>query len=119
MITTRIISTGACVPEQVITNDDLSKIVDTSDEWITQRTGIKRRHISAGENTSHFAINTARQVLERAEVSAENVDLIIVASVTADYGTCLYGSKGDRCSKCGGIRCKCSVQRIYVCIKHS
>ena len=51
MITTRIISTGACVPEQVITNDDLSKIVDTSDEWITQRTGIKRRHISAGENT--------------------------------------------------------------------
>ena len=42
MITTRIISTGACVPEQVITNDDLSKIVDTSDEWITQRTGIKR-----------------------------------------------------------------------------
>ena len=47
MITTRIISTGACVPEQVITNDDLSKIVDTSDEWITQRTGIKRRHISA------------------------------------------------------------------------
>ena len=87
MITTRIISTGACVPEQVITNDDLSKIVDTSDEWITQRTGIKRRHISAGENTSHFAINTARQVLERAEVSAEDVDLIIVASVTADYGT--------------------------------
>ena len=55
MITTRIISTGACVPEQVITNDDLSKIVDTSDEWITQRTGIKRRHISAGENTSYFA----------------------------------------------------------------
>ena len=87
MITTRIISTGACVPEQVITNDDLSKIVDTSDEWITQRTGIKRRHISAGENTSYFAINTARQVLDRAEVSAEDVDLIIVASVTADYGT--------------------------------
>ena len=75
MITTRIISTGACVPEQVITNDDLSKIVDTSDEWITQRTGIKRRHISAGENTSYFAINTARQVLDRAEVSAEDVDL--------------------------------------------
>ena len=119
MITTRIISTGACVPEQVITNDDLSKIVDTSDEWITQRTGIKRRHISAGENTSYFAINTARQVLDRAEVSAEDVDLIIVASVTADYVPCLYGSKGDRCSKCGGIRCKCSVQRIYVCIKHS
>lgn len=87
MITTRIISTGADVPEQIITNDDLSKIVDTSDEWITQRTGIKKRHISRGENTSYFAINTARQVLERAEVAAEDVDLIIVASVTADYGT--------------------------------
>ena len=87
MIKTRIISTGASVPEQFITNDDLSKIVDTSDEWITQRTGIKKRHISGGENTSHFAINTARQVLERAEVAAEDVDLIIVASVTADYGT--------------------------------
>lgn len=87
MIKTRIISTGASVPEQVITNDDLSKIVDTSDEWITQRTGIKKRHISGGENTSHFAINTARQVLEMAEVAAEDVDLIIVASVTADYGT--------------------------------
>ena len=87
MITTRIISTGASAPEQVITNDDLSKIVDTSDEWITQRTGIKKRHISSGENTSHFAINTARQVLERAEVAAEDIDLIIVASVTADYGT--------------------------------
>ena len=71
--------TGASVPEQVITNDDLSKLVDTSDEWITQRTGIKKRHISGGENTSHFAINTARQVLERAEVAAEDVDLIIVA----------------------------------------
>ena len=87
MIKTRIISTGASVPEQVITNGDLSKIVDTSDEWITQRTGIKKRHISGGENTSHFAINTARQVLERAEVAAEDVDLIIVASVTADHGT--------------------------------
>lgn len=87
MITTRIISTGADVPEQIITNDDLSKIVDTNDEWITQRTGIKRRHISSGQNTSYFAANTAKQVLERAEVSAEDVDLIIVASVTADYGT--------------------------------
>lgn len=87
MITTRIIATGACVPEQVITNDDLAKIVDTSDEWITQRTGIKERRISAGENTSVFAIGTAKQLLERAEVAADSIELIIVASVTADYGT--------------------------------
>lgn len=87
MSTTRIVATGACVPEQVITNDDLSKIVDTSDEWITQRTGIRKRHISAGENTSHLAIGTAEMLLKRADVKAEDVDLIICASVTADYGT--------------------------------
>ena len=87
MITTRIIATGACVPEQIITNDDLAKIVDTSDEWITQRTGIKERRISSGENTSDLAIGTARQLLEKAEVSAESIDLIIAASVTPDYTT--------------------------------
>lgn len=87
MITTRIISTGASVPGQIITNNDLARIVDTSDEWISQRTGIKQRRISAGENTSELAIRTARMVLERADVSSQEVDLIIVASVTPDYGT--------------------------------
>lgn len=87
MVRTRVIATAASVPEQVITNDDLAKIVDTSDEWITQRTGIKERHISAGENTSVFVIDVAKQLLERATVSPEDIDLIIVASVTPDYGT--------------------------------
>lgn len=86
-MTTRIIATGAYAPGQVITNNDPAKIVDTSDEWITQRTGIKERHISSGDNTSVLAINTAKQLLERAGVEAESVDLIIVASVTPDYGT--------------------------------
>lgn len=84
---TKIVSTGACVPDQIITNDDLAKIVDTSDEWITQRTGIRERRISSGENTSALAVGTARMVLERAQVKPEDVDLIIVASVTPDYGT--------------------------------
>lgn len=87
MITTRIIATGAKAPEQIVTNDDLAKVVDTSDEWIVQRTGIKQRHISNGENTSDLAIATAKQVLERAGKEAKDVDLIIVASVTPDYGT--------------------------------
>lgn len=87
MIRTRIIATGSCVPEQVISNDDLAKIVDTSDEWISQRTGIRERRISSGENTSELAIGTARMLLERAKVEAKDIDLIIVASVTADYGT--------------------------------
>ncbi|MBR1740486.1 MAG: ketoacyl-ACP synthase III [Lachnospiraceae bacterium] len=83
----KVIATAAAYPEQVVTNDDLAKIVDTSDEWISQRTGIKERRISSGENTSVFVIETARKLLERAEVSAEEIDLIIVASVTPDYGT--------------------------------
>lgn len=87
IMTTRIIATGAYAPLQVITNDDMAKVVDTSDEWITQRTGIKERHISSGENTSVLAVNTARQLLERAGKKAEDIDLIIVATVTADYGT--------------------------------
>lgn len=84
---TKIIATGACVPEQVVTNDDLAKIVDTSDEWISKRTGIRERRISEGENTSALAIGTARMLLERAKVAPEDVDLIIVASITQDYGT--------------------------------
>ena len=87
MVTTRIISTGACVPEQVVSNDDLSKIVETNDEWITQRTGIKNRHISEGQNTSYFAVGVAKQVIEKAGISPESVELIIVASVTPDYNT--------------------------------
>ncbi|HBA97805.1 MAG TPA: 3-oxoacyl-ACP synthase [Lachnospiraceae bacterium] len=86
-MTTRIIATGAYAPEQVITNDDLAKVVDTSDEWITKRTGIRERHISSGENTSGLAVKTARQILERAGIKAGTLDLIIVASVTADYST--------------------------------
>lgn len=86
-MTTRIIATGAYAPGQVITNDDIAKMVDTSDEWITQRTGIKERRISSGENTSGLAVGTARQLLERAGKKAEEIDLIIVATVTPDYGT--------------------------------
>ncbi len=87
MIRTRVIATAAKAPEQVITNEDLSKIVDTSDEWISQRTGIKERHISAGENTSALVIDVAKQLLEKTEVPGESIDLIVVASVTPDYGT--------------------------------
>lgn len=87
MIRTRVIATAASVPEQVITNDDLAKIVDTSDEWITQRTGIKERRISSGENTSALVIDVAEKLLEKVEVAPESIDLIIVASVTPDYGT--------------------------------
>lgn len=87
MVRTRVITTASHVPGQIVTNDDLSKIVDTSDEWITQRTGIKERRISSGENTSDMAVKVAKQLLEKAEIEPESIDLIIVASVTPDYGT--------------------------------
>jgi 3-oxoacyl-[acyl-carrier-protein] synthase-3 len=87
MIRSKIVATGAGIPEQVITNDDLTKIVDTSDEWISQRTGIKERHISGGEDLSFYAAKAAKQILDRAGVPAEDVELIVVATVTADYGT--------------------------------
>lgn len=87
MITSKIVATGAGLPEQIITNDDLAKIVDTSDEWISQRTGIKERRISSGENLSVLASRSAKQIIERAGIEAEEIDLIIVATCTADYGT--------------------------------
>lgn len=78
---------GAYSPEMIITNDKLSEIVDTSDEWITSRTGIKERRISTGEDTSDIAIKAVNMALDRAEVKPEDVDLIIVATVTPDKFT--------------------------------
>lgn len=83
--TSSIIGTGSYVPERVLTNDDLSKIVDTSDEWITTRTGIKERHIAAeNEATSDMATKAALRALEAANMKAEDIELIIVATVTPD-----------------------------------
>ncbi|HET9981050.1 MAG TPA: 3-oxoacyl-ACP synthase, partial [Ktedonobacterales bacterium] len=77
---------GMKVPEKVLTNADLERMVDTSDEWITSRTGIKERHIvSSGETTSTLAIAAARQALERAGLEGKDLGLIIVATVCPDY----------------------------------
>ncbi len=87
MINTGITAVEGYVPEKVVTNDDLSRIVDTSDEWITSRTGIKRRHLSTGENTSQFCINIGKKLLEKTGTAAEDIDIIIVATITPDYAT--------------------------------
>lgn len=80
-----IIGTGSFMPEKVLTNDDLSKIVDTSDEWITTRTGIKERRIAAADQaTSDLASEAARRALADAGISPEEVNLIVVATVTPD-----------------------------------
>ena len=80
-----ITSLGTYVPERVVTNDDLAKIVDTNDEWIRTRTGIEeRRWVEPGTPTSALAERAARQCLERRGIGAEEVDLIVVGTVTPD-----------------------------------
>ncbi|PTX95975.1 3-oxoacyl-ACP synthase [Spartobacteria bacterium LR76] len=80
-----IVGTGSYVPEKVLTNAELEKMVDTTDEWIVSRTGIKERRIAAeGEFTSHMAANAARRAMEQAGVTAEEIQLIVVATVTPD-----------------------------------
>ena len=83
----KIKSYGAYVPSKVVTNDDLTKLVDTSDEWIKQRTGIERRHISEGEDASDLAIKASKMALQRSNLKGEDIDLIIVATLTPDMLT--------------------------------
>jgi 3-oxoacyl-[acyl-carrier-protein] synthase III len=81
----RVIGTGRYAPEKILTNDDLAKLVDTSDEWIRSRTGIRERRVAAdGENTSDMALHASRQALEMAGLGPDDLDLIIVGTVTAD-----------------------------------
>ncbi len=76
---------GSYLPERVMTNDDLSKLVDTSDSWIQERTGIKQRHIAAeGEMTSDLAFNAAHAALQHAALEPDDIDLIVLATATPD-----------------------------------
>ena len=85
MIYSRIIGTGGYLPEKVLTNADLEKFVDTTDEWITDRTGIKKRHIAEdGQTTCDLAEQAARLAMEAAGVGKDDIDLIIVATTTPD-----------------------------------
>src|SRR5213082_177473 len=83
--TCSITAVGSYVPEKILTNADLERMVDTSDEWITTRTGIKQRRIAAAnEHTSHMAAKAALRALSRGGISPEQIDLIIVATITPD-----------------------------------
>ena len=72
------------VPDQVIHNDDLARIMDTSDDWISSRTGIRKRHIARDQQTSDLATKVATSLLEKSQISAEAIDFIIVATITPD-----------------------------------
>ena len=81
----KLISTGSAVPKKVVTNDDLAKIVDTNDEWISTRTGIRsRRYCSDGETHTSLCIGAARQALDRAGIRPEQLGVCVVATVTQD-----------------------------------
>ena len=83
--TVSIIGTGSYVPEKILTNADLSRMVDTSDEWITTRTGIKERRVAAkDEHTSDLAAKAALKAIEQARISPKEIDLILVATATPD-----------------------------------
>jgi len=81
----RIVGTGSYVPAQIVTNDDLAKIVETDDAWIRSRTGIGTRHIAASGGTSAMAVEAAKRALENAGIGAEELDLILVATSSPDH----------------------------------
>lgn len=85
MTNARIVGTGGYLPERIMTNHELEKMVDTSDQWIRERSGIKRRHIAAdGETTSDMALAAANAAIESAGIEAAELDLIVVATTTPD-----------------------------------
>ena len=86
-IRSEIIGWGHYLPKKVVTNDDLAKIVDTNDEWISTRTGIKTRHLVEDELTSDLAYGAAKMAIEKAGISVEELDSIVIATVTPDNTT--------------------------------
>jgi 3-oxoacyl-[acyl-carrier-protein] synthase III len=83
MTRARIIGIGAYAPRRILTNGELERMVETSDEWIVQRTGIRERHVAdESEATSDLAIRAAQQALERAQVEPGEIDLIVLGTTT-------------------------------------
>ncbi|GJM20253.1 MAG: 3-oxoacyl-[acyl-carrier-protein] synthase 3 [Planctomycetota bacterium] len=96
--------TGSSVPEKILSNDDLSQLVETSDEWITQRTGIKERRIlEEGRTTSDLCIDAARKALDAAQMNASELDLIILGTVTPDRHVSATACKIQKELGCGTI----------------
>lgn len=108
-----IAGVGAYLPSLTVTNDELAQFVDTNDEWISERTGIKERRISQAEDTSDIASKAAMKALERCEIKPEELDLIVVATISPDTFipsvSCLVQSKiGAEKAACFDINVACS-----------
>lgn len=109
----KIVNTASYVPAKTVSNNELSQIMDTSDEWISARTGIKKRHISVGENTSDLCLKVAKKLLEQSTWSAESLDLIIVATMSPDSYTpataaIVQGKIGANRAVCFDVSAACS-----------
>lgn len=107
----KILGTGSVLPKKIVTNDDLSKFLDTSDEWITTRTGIKKRHVISDEKLEDMAAEAALKALEMAGKKPEDMDLFICSNVVNEYVTpslaCVVSEKiGVKCG-CYDINCAC------------
>jgi 3-oxoacyl-[acyl-carrier-protein] synthase-3 len=109
-----ILSTGSYLPEKFLTNAEISKMVDTTDEWIVERTGIKKRHVAAeGEFTSDIAAKAALKALAKANLTANDIDLIIVATTTPDRtfpatAVILQGKIGNKKAAAFDVQAVCS-----------
>jgi 3-oxoacyl-[acyl-carrier-protein] synthase-3 len=123
----KFLGTGSYVPERVLTNFDFEKLVDTSDEWITARTGIKERRVaSANESTSTLATEAARKALEAANLSSKEIDTIIVSTITPDTmfpATACYLQKNLGCREiaafdilaaCSGFIYACAIGKAMI-----
>jgi len=121
----RIIGTGSYLPPKIITNSELEKTLDTSDEWITGRTGIKERRVVEGESTCDLALEASKKALEMAEISASEIDLIILATTTPDKifpatATMLQNRIGANCpafdlqAVCAGFVFALSTAQQYI-----
>ena len=115
-----IAGTGSYLPEKILTNAELESLVDTSDDWITSRTGIKERRIAAeGEFTSHMATKAAEKALEQTGIEAADLQLIIVATITPDTltpATACYVQQNLGCLQAVAfdISAACSLSLIHI-----
>ena len=107
----KILGTGSSLPTKQVSNDDLSKFLDTNDEWIFPRTGIKSRHIISSEKLEDLALDAARKALDNAGVDAGELDMLICSNVVNEFITpslsCIVASKLGISCPCFDINCAC------------
>ena len=108
----KIVGTGSSLPKKIVTNEMLAQFLETSDEWITTRTGVKRRHVISDENLHDLAIDAARMALDDAGMAPQDLDFIICSNVVNEYVTpqlscIIQGGLGASCP-CMDINCACA-----------